>query len=156
MFSQVLLCFPMCLLSSKVKGHFLQVHTAGSTNICQLIRHGEHMWIKKMCKIILVFREQYQATGEKIKLSYNLCSRNTFFFLHECKGGTELEWQKSQLKENHFPKAKFRFLKNSAHASGITILNGIVLTWKLWIFRFHKIFFVSNQSQMNRVIQAPL
>lgn len=39
-----------------------------------------------------------------------------------------MEWWKSQLKENHFLKARLRFLEKLAHAPRTAMLYGIVLT----------------------------
>lgn len=61
-----------------------------------------------------MFIEPYQATRET-KFSFNLCSRNTFFILHEFKGREEMEWWQSQLKENHFSKTMLKFLGNLSH-----------------------------------------
>lgn len=90
----------------------------------------KNTWESRQCARSFQCLENNAKQREKILNSATIFVLEIhFFFLHECKGGKELEWQKLQPKENHFPRAMFRFWKNLAHASGI--VNGIVLTWKL-------------------------
>lgn len=135
-----LLFFPMGLLSvqldlksSKGKGPFPQAHRGASTSICQSIRHGENMRIVKMCKVVLMFNCKIISSNKRsIKFSFNLCSRNVFYFLYEFRGGKELEWQKSQLKENHFQKPYLGSWRTWPMPLGpLYSLYGTVLTQKI-------------------------